>query len=146
MSNYFRGVVLVFSTLIFVGACGNEEAVDERTDYLNREDTDSNPERDAGASESCQSTPDPTACSTDAECGVGEINTEIHTSSDCMCLYGCPFTPLNKTTIERRQKQYDNLCDPRTDGNGDPCPIDDCVPPPTPVCVAGHCAFPADGG
>jgi hypothetical protein len=50
-----------------------------------------------------------------------------------------PHLPLNKETVERRLAQYENLCDPEHDGNGDPCPIDDCMAPPEPTCVEATC-------
>jgi hypothetical protein len=75
-----------------------------------------------------------TECETAADCGYGEIDHEIEKKSDCICLFGCPHLPLNKTTIERRGKSYQALCDPKVDGKGDRCPIDDCVQLPTPVC------------
>ena len=80
------------------------------------------------------------ACTTDAECGWGEIDHEIASSSDCPCLLGCPYLPLSAATIARRQAAYQSLCTPGQDGNGDPCPIDDCAGPPTIACIAGHCA------
>jgi hypothetical protein len=75
-----------------------------------------------------------TECETTADCGYGEIDHEIEKESDCICLFGCPYLPLNKTTIARRKKSYEALCDPNVDGKGDRCPIDDCVQLPTPVC------------
>ena len=82
---------------------------------------------------------DLTACQVDADCGWGEIDHEILKASDCTCLYGCPYLVLNQSTINRRQQQYDNLCDPSTDGNGQPCGIDDCIQPPLLRCVGGQC-------
>jgi hypothetical protein len=75
----------------------------------------------------------------DADCGYGEIATEIADSSDCPCLYGCPYQPLNRSTIERRQSQYEASCGPDEDGKGQVCGVDDCAPAPTPACVAGQC-------
>src|SRR5262245_5281987 len=63
-------------------------------------------------------------CEVDADCGFGEIDHEIYRRADCPCLYGCPYVPLSTAAIERRQSQYDMLCDPRTNGNGDGCGID----------------------
>lgn len=80
------------------------------------------------------------ACATDADCAWGEIDHEIITSSDCICLFGCPYIPLSKATVERRQMQYQTLCTPGQDGQGNPCPIDDCAGPPQIQCQAGHCA------
>lgn len=79
------------------------------------------------------------ACSVDADCGFGEIDHEIAGSADCPCIYGCPYLPLSKATIERRQAQYDRACDPGEDGSGEPCGIDDCAAAPPPACVAGKC-------
>lgn len=79
------------------------------------------------------------ACTVDADCGFGEISTEIDDGEDCPCLYGCPFLPLGKVTIERRQSQYEGLCDPHENGNGEACGVDDCAAPPSPACVAGKC-------
>jgi hypothetical protein len=84
------------------------------------------------------------ACTVDADCGFGEIQIEIGDDDDCPCLYGCPFLPLTKATIERRQSQYEAVCDPREDGNGETCGIDDCTPAPTPACVAGKCTAASD--
>lgn len=67
-------------------------------------------------------------CETAADCAYGEIDHEIVKKSDCVCLYGCPYLPLNKTTVDRRKASYKALCDPRTDAKGQPCGIDDCVP------------------
>jgi len=82
------------------------------------------------------------ACATAADCTWGEIDHEIITSSDCTCLYGCPYIPLSKTTVDRRQTQYQDLCTPGQDGQGNPCGIDDCALPPQIECQAGHCAAP----
>jgi hypothetical protein len=79
------------------------------------------------------------ACTVAADCGWGEIEQEINSSADCPCLLGCPFTPLSTTTIARRQAAYQSLCTPGQDGQGNPCPIDDCASPPALACTAGHC-------
>lgn len=86
----------------------------------------------------------PTACSSDSDCALGEINHEIRSKADCVCLYGCPYLALSKDTIARRQSQYNALCDPNIDGNGNPCGVDDCAVPPNPLCVAGECTFSRD--
>jgi hypothetical protein len=83
-----------------------------------------------GASASGQDT----KCETAADCGYGEIDHEITKRSDCICLFGCPSLPLNKAAIERRKASYAKLCDPNTDGKGQRCPIDDCVPLTAAVC------------
>ena len=81
-----------------------------------------------------------TACVVATDCVWGEISYEIRTRSDCMCLLGCPSTPLNRVTVERRRAQYSAVCDPRFDGAGHPCPVDDCVGPPPLACRSGVCA------
>jgi hypothetical protein len=79
------------------------------------------------------------SCQVDADCGWGEIEHEILKPEDCVCLYGCPYIPLSKETVERRAAQHKQLCKPRYDGNGELCGIDDCAEPPTAVCNAGAC-------
>jgi hypothetical protein len=88
------------------------------------------------------------SCAADADCAWGEIDHEITTRADCICLFGCPGLIQNKTTVARRQAHYAALCDPSTDGQGRPCPIDDCMMPPALACVKGQCAVAsaADGG
>ncbi|MFO0611722.1 MAG: hypothetical protein U0414_03975 [Polyangiaceae bacterium] len=73
-------------------------------------------------------------CLTDTDCGWGEIGREIEQSSDCMCLLGCPDLALNVPTLKRRASQYKSLCKPGFAGGGQPCPIDDCAPPPKITC------------
>ncbi len=80
-----------------------------------------------------------TECVEATDCGWGEIDHEILSAKDCPCLLGCPGHSLNRETIERRQEQYDALCDWQYDGNGERCPIDDCITPPTPTCVNQTC-------
>jgi Kazal-type serine protease inhibitor domain len=82
------------------------------------------------------------SCKLSTDCAWGEIDHEILASIDCICLFGCPSLIQNKTTVGRRQGQYASLCDPRTDGQGRPCPIDDCMMPPPLVCTQGQCAVP----
>jgi len=79
------------------------------------------------------------ACTADSECGWGEIDHEILTPKDCICLFGCPFIPLNVRTVERRLEQHAALCNPQFDGMGQPCPIDDCAMPPPARCAVGSC-------
>jgi hypothetical protein len=86
------------------------------------------------------------ACMGDDDCGWGEIDHEILTPADCICLFGCPFIPLNTQTVERRLEQHAALCNPRVDGSGQPCPIDDCAMPSPAVCAAGSCAGEPFGG
>jgi len=78
-------------------------------------------------------------CSQASDCGWGEIDHEILAPADCICLLGCPYLPLNRETIARRQDQYDELCDPMVDGSGNPCPVDECVMPPEPTCEDNAC-------
>jgi hypothetical protein len=86
------------------------------------------------------------ACESDTDCGWGEIGHDIYSASDCMCLYGCPYIPLNRTTINRRLEQHSALCDPRRDGAGQNCGIDDCVMPPTAKCTEKRCTGDLYGG
>ncbi len=79
------------------------------------------------------------SCTLDTDCSFGEIGGEIDELEDCPCLYGCPYLPLDKATIERRQSQYEAVCDPGQNGNGDDCGVDDCAPAPRPACIAGKC-------
>lgn len=102
------------------------------------DETASSAARDGG-SEAAVVPPPYDTCSVDSDCGWGEIKREILSTKDCMCLYGCPYLPLAKSTVERRMQQHDKLCDPQRDGNGQPCGIDDCSMPPAVVCTAGKC-------
>jgi hypothetical protein len=85
-------------------------------------------------------------CEVDSDCAWGEIKHEILRKADCVCLYGCPYIPLSKSTVTRRASQHEELCDPRRDGEGEQCGIDDCSLPPAIVCEDGVCAAPADAG
>ncbi len=84
-------------------------------------------------------------CKAASDCAWGEIDKEILSSSDCMCLLGCPHYALSVETVNRRNAQHTKLCSPHKDGNGRSCPVDDCAPPPKLACVAGRCVA-ADGG
>ncbi len=89
------------------------------------------------------------ACTTATDCAWGEIDHEILSSSDCVCLLGCPSFPLSQATVNRRQMQYDALCTPGKDGMGNPCPVDDCAGPGPIACTGGHCvaeSIPNPGG
>ena len=81
-------------------------------------------------------------CETPSDCAWGEIDHEILVFEDCICLFGCPYLALNRQTVERRLAQYTAICDPYTDGQGNPCPIDDCMPPPELECVDNECYGP----
>jgi hypothetical protein len=86
------------------------------------------------------------ACDSDADCGWGEIGHEIETRFDCICLFGCPYIPLNTATIQRRLDQHSMLCEPSRDGQGNPCPIDDCIMPAPAMCIDGRCGGDPFGG
>jgi hypothetical protein len=83
-----------------------------------------------------------TGCKVVTDCTWGEIDHEILAKADCMCLFGCPGTAMNATTYDRRQKQYSTLCNPKYDGAGNPCPIDECAPPGPIACIYGTCQVP----
>jgi hypothetical protein len=91
-------------------------------------------------------TPTDTCVSND-DCIWGEIPNEILRASDCICLYGCVYLPQTKVTATRRGDQYKALCNPQTNGKGQPCGIDDCAVPGAIACLDGMCkAAPNDGG
>ena len=83
---------------------------------------------------------DYSACNQDSDCAWTEISVEILGPSDCMCLYGCPYVPVNVQTAQRRAQQYSANCDPKHDGKGVLCGIDDCMLPPVLFCLNGRCA------
>jgi hypothetical protein len=78
-------------------------------------------------------------CAVDSDCAWGEIDHEVAGPKDCVCLYGCPYIPLSKQTVERRAAQHAQRCNPQKDGSGQPCGIDDCALPPALSCQAGVC-------
>lgn len=83
---------------------------------------------------------DPTVgCLTDRDCAWGEIGIEISSSDQCMCLFGCPYIPMNVPTAKRRTAQYAQYCRPGFGAGGRPCPIDDCAMPPQMVCRDSSC-------
>ncbi len=82
------------------------------------------------------------ACNQDSDCAWTEISIEILKPSDCMCLYGCPYVPVNMQTAQRRAQQYSANCDARHDGKGVLCGIDDCMLPPALFCLDGTCSGP----
>ena len=84
-------------------------------------------------------------CSVDTDCTWGEISKELVKASDCPCLYGCGYLPQTKTTQARRQAEYDKLCNPQKDGQGQACGIDDCAQPSGLSCVNGACMALAGG-
>jgi hypothetical protein len=91
---------------------------------------------DAGSGDAGQAT-----CTVNEDCVWGEIDHEITRREDCICLFGCPSYILNRQTRDRRQEQYTEHCDPRFDGMGDPCPVDDCITPPPLFCREGVCGM-----
>jgi hypothetical protein len=82
------------------------------------------------------------ACQQASDCAWGEISHEILSKADCVCLFGCPYLPQNRTTVERRRAQYNALCTPGQNGQGMPCPVDDCIDMPDLSCVNSVCARP----
>ena len=107
---------------------------------------DSTPFPDGGdASSGDAHIPCQDCCEDSGACVWGEISKEIRQQSDCMCLLGCPHLMQNRTTRDRRQAQYDAHCYWGQDGQGNPCPVDECIQPPVLTCSNGHCAV-ADGG
>jgi hypothetical protein len=86
------------------------------------------------------------SCNVPEDCAWGEIDREILAPTDCICLFGCPTLALNTETVERRQAQYSEHCTPGRDGEGNPCPVDDCLPPPALRCVDNICTASSDGG
>ena len=80
-------------------------------------------------------------CVQDSDCGIGEIDHEILSKRDCMCLFGCAYLPQTTAVIARRAAQYQSLCNPGVDGSGSPCPVDECIPPPQVVCINHACAI-----
>ena len=42
--------------------------------------------------------PSTLACTTSSDCTRTEIDHEIHSAADCVCLYGCPFAIVNVET------------------------------------------------
>jgi hypothetical protein len=96
------------------------------------------PTTDSVGCESC--------CQKAEDCVWGEIDHEILSRTDCICLMGCPGLIQNRQTHDRRQLQYKTTCDPRFDGQGKPCPIDDCIMPPPLSCSQGTCIAARDAG
>jgi hypothetical protein len=113
-------------------ACTSEKGIRE---------PDAKVKSDGGASDAgmVQVGPPYNTCTVDSDCAWGEIEHEIRSKKDCVCLYGCPYIPLSKQTVERRAAQHAQFCSARVDGNGDPCGIDDCSEPGALVCNQGVC-------
>jgi hypothetical protein len=122
-----------------------EQGVCQKQTYGGCEGNDNRFETQAACQDACVAASD-TACTTDADCGWGEIGHEIVTPADCICLFGCPYIPLNQDTVDRRLAQHTTLCDPQHDGQGQPCPIDDCASPAPAMCIEGSCTGDPFGG
>jgi hypothetical protein len=90
--------------------------------------------------------PSTLACSVASDCTRTEIDHEIHSSADCICLYGCPWTIVNVATANRRMAEYQALCTPGRNAQGQPCGIDDCALPPPLACVSESCVPATDAG
>jgi hypothetical protein len=78
-------------------------------------------------------------CSAASDCTRSEIDHEIRSSADCVCLLGCPFTIMNVETADRRRAQYQALCTPGKNAQGQPCPVDDCALPAPLACIGQVC-------
>jgi hypothetical protein len=149
-STYFP-LVLALGLALQVQACssstspgpGDSGPTDSST---NDGGPDGTPSTDGGdASSNDAQVPCEDCCEENDDCVWAEINREITQQSDCMCLLGCAGLKQNRTTRDRRQAQYDAYCYWGQDGQGNPCPVDECIEPPTLACVDGHCDVP-DGG
>jgi hypothetical protein len=79
------------------------------------------------------------ACAVAEDCTRTEIDHEILSRADCICLLGCPFHIVNVTTANRRTAQHQALCTPGQNAQGQPCPIDDCALPPPLACTDQMC-------
>jgi len=79
--------------------------------------------------------PSTLACLSAADCTRTEIDHEISSSADCICLYGCPWWIVNVETAKRRTAQYTAFCTP----NPLNCGVDDCALPPPVACVSEMC-------
>jgi hypothetical protein len=93
-----------------------------------------------GAASTGGSTGDDKSCTQELDCTWTEISVEILKPTDCMCLYGCPYVIVNKTTADRRAQQYATNCNNTHNGKGELCGIDDCMMPPSLFCLDGTCA------
>ena len=81
--------------------------------------------------------PSTLACTTPSDCTRTEIDHEIHSAADCVCLYGCPFAIVNVETANRRMAQYLAVCTP----NRLNCGVDDCAIPPPVTCFNNVCSL-----
>jgi hypothetical protein len=80
-------------------------------------------------------------CTAASDCTFGELDHDILSPSDCVCLIGCGSIPQTKATAQRRLDEHAALCDPRHDAQGNPCPVDDCILPPPLTCTNGRCTL-----
>lgn len=131
----------VIAGLLVVVGCGSSTGLQSGSDAATDATNDIVTPRDAVVVDA-PSTASYTSCQTAADCQWGEIRHEILAPTDCVCLLGCPSTALNRATVARRNAQYMALCTPGRDGNGRPCPIDDCGGPPALECRMGACVPP----
>lgn len=134
MTTSFRRTTIAFSALAFI-ACGSKVTVENNDGGVSAggggtSTTSSSSTGVAGPYDACEAATD---------CAWGEIDHEILVPSDCVCLFGCPYIPLSKATVDRRNMQYKNLCTPGQDGQGQPCAVDDCAGPGKIVCESSHC-------
>jgi hypothetical protein len=84
--------------------------------------------------------PSTLACNATSDCTRTEIDHEITSSADCVCLYGCPFLAVNVETANRRMAQWMLLCK----SNQLNCGVDDCAVPSPVTCNTQHmCEAPA---
>lgn len=133
------GLLILGSSLVTACGASTEPIVDDAAAPM-----DGAVRRDAGV-DAGPGLPDaggPAECIVLDDCTWGEIEREILSPVDCPCLYGCPFAAMNRATAARRNAQYTALCDPRRDGMGNPCGIDDCAMPPPIACIGGTCSGP----
>jgi hypothetical protein len=94
---------------------------------------------DGGGGGSDGATGSTLACTVATDCTRTEIDHEILARADCICLLGCPFNIVNVTTANRRMAQYQMVCTPGQNAQGQPCPIDDCALPPPLACTDQVC-------
>src|SRR5262245_12181053 len=64
--------------------------------------------------------PSTLACTVATDCTRTEIDHEIISSADCICLLGCPYNIVNLETANRRMAQYNALCTPGRTAQGQP--------------------------
>jgi hypothetical protein len=149
----FHLAVVLITTGVIAAACGDTTSSSLPPGDSGVATDASVPSNEAGAKDGAvvgndassaldSALPPESQCNTSEDCAWGEINHEILTAKDCVCLLGCPYLPLSKTTVDRRAAQYKALCTPNQDGNGNPCPVDDCAGPPAIACNNHVCGAP----